>query len=83
MKNGAAVVTDDKGNFKINGKTGDEITISSVDYEVSTTKLTEGTTAEISLVSKNNKLTEVVVTALGIRRSKNTLPYAAQQLPGG
>jgi TonB-dependent SusC/RagA subfamily outer membrane receptor len=82
IKNGAVVVTDDKGNFKINGKTGDELTVTSVDYEVSTTKLMEGTSAEISLVSKNNKLTEVVVTALGIRRSKNTLPYAAQQVSG-
>lgn len=32
----------------------------------------------VSLVSKTGELSEVVVTALGIRRNKNTLPFAAQ-----
>jgi TonB-dependent SusC/RagA subfamily outer membrane receptor len=82
IKNGAVVVTDENGNFRINGKTGDELVVTSVDYEVSTSRLGEGSSSAITLVSRDTKLTEVVVTALGIRRSKNTLPYAAQQVSG-
>lgn len=37
---------------------------------------------EVKLSRTSSNLDEVVVTALGIRRSKNTLPYAAQQLSG-
>jgi TonB-linked SusC/RagA family outer membrane protein len=33
-------------------------------------------------VSRQSTLDEVVVTALGVRRSRNTLPYAAQQISG-
>ncbi len=82
IKGGNVVVTDENGNFKINGKTGDELTVTFVDYEIFTRRLGDGSSVEISLISKDDKLAEVVVTALGIRRSKNTLPYAAQQVSG-
>jgi len=40
------------------------------------------TTLSIQLVKSSNSLDEVVVTALGIRRSKNSLSYAAQTVAG-
>jgi len=36
----------------------------------------------VAQVSRQSTLDEVVVTALGVRRSRNTLPYAAQQISG-
>ncbi|MDQ3279451.1 MAG: SusC/RagA family TonB-linked outer membrane protein, partial [Bacteroidota bacterium] len=38
--------------------------------------------ASFRMVRREGNLNEVVVTALGIRRSRNTLPYAAQQVTG-
>lgn len=82
LKSGGIVAADENGNFQINAKTGDALTITSIDYETATAKVGAGSSVEISLVPKENKLSEVVVTALGIRRNKNTLPYAAQQVSG-
>ena len=82
LKDGTAVAADQEGNFKINAKTGDVLSVSTVDFEVSTLKIGTESTVQISMVSRENNLSEVVVTALGIKRNKNSLPYAAQQIGG-
>ncbi|MEJ7587586.1 MAG: SusC/RagA family TonB-linked outer membrane protein [Ferruginibacter sp.] len=82
LKNGAAVAADERGNFQINAQTGDELTITSIDFESSRAKVGTESSVAVSLVASNNQLSEVVVTALGIRRNKNQLPYAAQQVSG-
>ncbi|MEO5888764.1 MAG: SusC/RagA family TonB-linked outer membrane protein [Ferruginibacter sp.] len=82
LKSGAAVAADDRGNFQINAQTGDVLTITSIDFETLTAKVGSESTIAVSMVSSENKLSEVVVTALGIKRNKNTLPYAAQQIGG-
>ena len=82
LKSGAAVAADGQGNFTISAKTGDVLTISSTDFETSTTKVDASSTVIVGLTSKDNKLSEVVVTAMGLKRNKNQLPYAAQQVRG-
>ncbi len=81
-KSGTMVIADENGNFVINANTGDALTITSTDFEALNTKVGSGSNLNFSLISKDTKLTEVVVTALGIKRSKNQLPYAAQQVGG-
>jgi TonB-linked SusC/RagA family outer membrane protein len=82
VKGGAAVAADDKGDFKIDAQTGDVLTITSIDYGSTTVKVGQGSTLAITMASKENKLSEVVVTAYGIKKNKNQLPYAAQQISG-
>lgn len=82
LKDGTAVAADQEGNFKINAKTGDVLSVSTVDFEVSTLKVGTESTVQVLMVSRENNLSEVVVTAMGIRRNKNTLPYAAQSISG-
>jgi TonB-linked SusC/RagA family outer membrane protein len=82
LKSGAAVAADEQGNFQINAKTGDVLTITSIDYGTSTTKVGTGSSVSVAMISKDNSLSEVVVTAYGVKRKKNQLPYAAQQLSG-
>ncbi len=81
-KTGGAVAADMDGNFSINAQTGDALTISSIDFQTTSIKVGPSSTVLIKMAATDNKLSEVVVTALGIRRNKNTLPYAAQQISG-
>jgi TonB-linked SusC/RagA family outer membrane protein len=53
-----------------------------VGYATQTIALPAGNLLNVTMVADNNQLGEVVVTAFGIQRQKNTLPYAAQQLSG-
>ena len=70
------------GTFSIEAGSGDVVLIiSSQGYENQEIRTTGDGTVAVSLKSAG-QLQEVVVTALGIRRSKNTLPYAAQQVTG-
>jgi hypothetical protein len=73
-KSGVAVAADEKGNFQINAQQGEVLTITSIDHATTTTKVGESTSLTVTMAAAENKLSEVVVTALGIRRNKNTLP---------
>ena len=76
-----AVAADANGNFTINAPENATFIISAVGFEQSELKAGSSGTLSISLSSMES-MSEVVVTALGIKRSKNTLPYAAQQING-
>jgi TonB-linked SusC/RagA family outer membrane protein len=83
VKNGSAVVAADaEGNFKIQAKAGDILVFSGVNFATKEIKLNGETSLAVTLDNQSALLDEVVVTALGIRRSKNQLPYAAQQVTG-
>ena len=60
--------------------TGNQITVSAAGFQTRTVTVT-GTTVNVTMVS-TGQLQEVVVTSLGIRRSRNQVPYAAQQISG-
>jgi len=70
LKRGAIIAADGNGNFQINAKTGDVLTITSIDYETSTVKVGVGSSLTISLGLRDNRLSEVVVTGLGVATSK-------------
>lgn len=74
------VAADQNGNFKIEAAPNAVLTISSTGFEE------QEVSASSDVLSVNMKssanIEEVVVTALGIKRSKNTLPYAAQTIKG-
>ena len=70
------------GSFKTSVKAGDVLVISSVNFEPFEITVGDQPVLNISLKRADALINEVVVTALGVRRNKNTLPYAAQQVTG-
>lgn len=78
-KNGTQ--TDKDGNYRItvasNAKT---LTFSSVNYETQIRSIGNLGVINASITPSNNKLEEVVVTALGIVRDKRSLSYATQTI---
>src|SRR5690349_3980866 len=76
---GSGVAADANGAFTIEVPNNATLLISAAGFESLETKPGNGPSLDISLHGQDN-LSEVVVTALGIRRTKNDLPYAAQQV---
>ncbi|MBO9571344.1 MAG: SusC/RagA family TonB-linked outer membrane protein [Chitinophagaceae bacterium] len=74
-----AVTADADGRFSIKVSENSKLLISASGFESFTTDAGSGS---FKMVRKDGSMNEVVVTALGIRRSRNTLPYAAQQVSG-
>ncbi len=77
-----ATTADGNGNFTFKIKEKGSILITATGFEAA--KITpEGNVVTAALKRNNTELATVTVTtALGIQRSKNTLPYAAQQVNG-
>jgi TonB-linked SusC/RagA family outer membrane protein len=76
-----AVAADADGKFSINAPQNATLVISAVGFEQTETKAGSSGNLTVSLNTMES-MSEVVVTALGIKRSKNTLPYAAQTVQG-
>ena len=70
------------GTYKITVGDGAAITFSFVGYKPQTVSVGNQSSINIVLTSDASELNEVVVTALGLTRTKNSLPYAAQQVKG-
>lgn len=75
------VAADQNGNFSIEVNPKSTLTISAAGFEEQDIAVSDRSALNISLTPSSN-MQEVVVTALGIKRNKNTLPYAAQQVKG-
>ena len=75
------VAADVSGNFKIDIKEGESLIVTSASFAEQEVKIGTSNTVTVTLQAQGN-LQEVVVTALGIRRTRNQVPYAAQQLNG-
>ena len=75
-KNGATVAADENGNFQINAQSGETLTITSIDFGAATARVGTGSTLDIVMVSKENKLEEVIVTAGGIRTKRKEIGTA-------
>lgn len=76
-----ATTADSSGSFRLEAAAGAVLVVTAAGYKF--TEVTVGNSAEVLITMENPEaLTEVVVTALGIRRNKNELPYAAQQVKG-
>jgi TonB-linked SusC/RagA family outer membrane protein len=74
-------ITNEAGNFDIDAKAGDRLIISYVGFR--TEELTVGTQNSIEVFLESSAaLDEVVVTALGIEKSKKALGYAVSEVEG-
>jgi len=76
-----ATTTNSNGEFKITMRGGGSLIITAVGF-ASREVTPSGGVVNVTLQRVASELTEVVVTALGIERSRNSLPYAAQTVDG-
>lgn len=74
-------ITDMDGNFTLEGvKSGDVIQISFIGYATQEIKYTGQATLQVKLAEDAQKLDEVVVTALGMKREKKALGYSVSSV---
>lgn len=79
--NGASTNFD--GSFSIEAKAGAILEISYLGYETKSVTVGESSTISVQLTEAGSTaLSEVVVTSLGIKKSKKSLTYSAQELKG-
>jgi TonB-linked SusC/RagA family outer membrane protein len=76
------VSADVNGNFKIDVQEGATLLISSASFAEQEVKVGTSSTLTVTLQSQGNLSEVVVTTALGLRRTRNQVPYAAQQVAG-
>ncbi|MDR1402842.1 MAG: SusC/RagA family TonB-linked outer membrane protein [Tannerellaceae bacterium] len=76
-------ITNMDGGFELDGlKSGDVIVVSYIGYISQEIVYTGQATLSVKLAEDAQKLDEVVVTALGIKREKKALGYAMQEVKG-
>ncbi|RDC64485.1 SusC/RagA family TonB-linked outer membrane protein [Adhaeribacter pallidiroseus] len=74
--------TDTEGNFSLDVPATGTLVFSFIGYTTVDQAIGASSTINISLTADTRQLNEVVVTALGVERSRNSLPYAATQVGG-
>lgn len=74
--------TDFDGQFTIQAETGETLVFSYLGMKTQEIGVSGDAEIEVVLESDANKLDEVVVTALGIKREKKSLGYATQEVGG-
>ena len=75
------VVTNEKGEFNLSCNLGDKLEISFIGYDKVTETVKEGVTSyNFKLKSNSSQLTDVVVTALGIKKDKKIIGYSTQEV---
>lgn len=80
---GASGVTDIDGRFSVKAKPGQTLRFSYVGYSPVTVKVPASGQINVTMQSDAKQLSEVVVTALGIKRSAKALTYNVQEVGGG
>src|SRR4051812_16078427 len=65
------------GTFSIGVKKGDELVVSALNYASTSITIDEQTNLSVTLTGSTSVINEVVVTALGLTRNRNQVPYAA------
>jgi len=74
--------TNEQGLFTLNANSNATLILSAVGYNAQEVQVNGRKTISITLVSNEQALDEVVVTALGIKRSQKSIGYSAQQVKG-
>ncbi len=77
-RNGAA--TDNNGQFRLSAKKGDILIVTGVNFSNAEVVVGDGPSVQINVKSIVVTGTEIVVTALGIRRSEKSLGYAVSKV---
>lgn len=81
-KNNKKVVTNASGKFTIDANKGDVLEFSYASYLTRQVVVGDAKTINIKLASTEKQLTDVVVTAYGIKREKKSLGYSTQSISG-
>ena len=76
------VSSDGDGNFTINAATGLNITVSFIGYNMKTVPVNDESFLNIVLSTASQQLTDVVVTALGVKKEIKRIGYAIQEVKG-
>lgn len=76
------VSADQNGNYSISVKPGDVLIISSTDITTKEVTVGDANTLDVQVQPNDAALSEVIVTALGLKREKKALGYAAQEVEG-
>ncbi len=79
-KTSTGAAADAQGTFKISASKGDVLVISSLNFLTKEVTVGTSSTVNVSLVSSDASLSEVVVTAMGIKRSEKALGYAVSKV---
>ncbi len=79
-KNASGTTSDHQGNFKISASKGDVLVVSGVSYAAKEVTVGTATTLEVTLTPAKENLSEVVVTAMGIKRTERALGYAVSKV---
>ncbi len=74
--------TDANGAFSLDASQGDVLVFSAISYLKQEVTVSSSTVYTITLLTDSKSLTEVVVTALGVKRSEKSLVYANQVVSG-
>lgn len=74
--------TNADGAFVLDAQPGDIIEVSMVGYQTASVTVSNTAALSITLQATNVNMSEVVVTALGIRREEKSLGYAVQKVSG-
>ncbi|WP_367753268.1 SusC/RagA family TonB-linked outer membrane protein [Flavobacterium sp. WC2430] len=76
-------VTDLDGNFSIEAQKGKTLVVSYLGFETQNIAIGDSSTITVQLKdASSNALNEVVVTSLGIKKTRKSLTYSAQELKG-
>lgn len=79
-KTTTGTTSDQQGNFKISASKGQVLVISGVSYATKEVTIGTATSLEISLTPIKSDLSEVVVTAMGVKRAERALGYAVSKV---
>ncbi|WP_073405561.1 SusC/RagA family TonB-linked outer membrane protein [Mucilaginibacter sp. OK098] len=75
--------TDLQGNYKLNAPNGDgTLVFSFIGFETKEVTINNNMHINVTLKQQSAALSEIVVTALGVRRSEKSLTYSTQQVDG-
>ncbi len=78
----AGSATDANGNFKLSVPDNATLIFRGVGFQEKSLVVGTQSNLNVTLSSSTKQLNELVVTALGLQRTRNSLPYAAQQITG-
>ena len=74
--------TDENGNFSIDANDGDVLVITAVGYNSNEIPIGTESNYTVQLQESNTALSEVVVTALGVRKQKRQLGFSVTEIKG-
>jgi TonB-linked SusC/RagA family outer membrane protein len=79
-KRAAGNTADAQGNFRITASKGDVLVVSSINFASREITVGSSSTINVALAPADATMSEVVVTAMGIRRSEKALGYAVSKV---